>query len=134
MIKRIFIVLSLTLVILGGIFGYKFYQIQQAISQLKPPPPAVIAATTVKLEHWATDISAVGGFMPVAGVHVSSEVAGKIKALHFKSGQTVKAGQLIAELDSDTDQAELLGLKAELQLAQVDLHRGQKMIEKKYLS
>lgn len=134
MIKRIFIVLLLTFVVLGGIFGFKFYQIQQAISQIKPPPPAVVAAATVKREQWPSYLSAVGSFTPVAGVNVSNEVAGKIKALHFHSGQTVKAGQLLVELDADTDHAELLGLQAELQLAKARLQRSEKMIQKKYVS
>lgn len=134
MIKRIFLVLLLTCLILGSLFGYKFYQIQQAISQVKPPPPAMVAAATVEIENWSSAITAVGGFTPVAGVHVSSEVPGKVKALHFHSGQTVGAGQLLLELDDDTDQAELAGLKAEFQLAKAELQRSEKMIEKKYLS
>lgn len=134
MIKRIFIVLLFTVLILGGLFGLKFYQIQQAISQIKPPPPAVVAVATVKLEHWSSSLSAVGSLTSVAGVNVSSEVAGKIKALHFDSGQTVKQGQLLVELDADTDKAELKGLEAELQLARTQLQRSEKMIGKKYVS
>lgn len=134
MIKRIFIVLLLTFVVLGSIFGFKFYQIQLANSQIKPPPPAVVAAATVKLEQWSSSLTAVGGFTPVAGVNVSNEVVGKIKALHFHSGQTVKAGQLLVELDADTDHAELVGLQAELQLAKARLQRSEKMIQKKYVS
>lgn len=134
MIKRIFIVSLLTFAVLGGIFGFKFYQIRQADSQIKPPPPAVVAAATVRLEQWPSSLAAVGSFTPVAGVYVSNEVVGKIKALHFHSGQSVKAGQLLLELDTDTDQAELLGLQAELQLAKSRLQRSEKMILKKYVS
>ena len=134
MIKRIFVVLLFTLLILGGLFGFKFYQIRQAMSQIKPPPPAVVAAATVKLESWSSSLSAVGTLTPVSGVEVSGEVAGKIKMLHFDSGQVVKQDQLLLELDSDTDQAELKGLQAELQLAEVQLLRSGKMIEKKFVS
>ena len=134
MIKRILIVLCLTLLILGGLFGFKFYQIKQAISQIKPPPPASVAAATVKMESWDTSLTSVGSFIPVAGVYVSNEVAGKIKALQFHSGQSVKAGDLLLELDSDTDQAEVLGLQAELQLAKSRLQRSEQMIQKKFVS
>ncbi|MBS4050119.1 MAG: efflux RND transporter periplasmic adaptor subunit [Methylomonas sp.] len=134
MIKRILIVLLLTLVILGGLFGFKFYQIRQAESLVKPPPPAVVAAATVKEEQWPSALTAVGSFSPVAGVNVSNEVIGKIKALHFQSGQSVAAGQLLLELDAETDRAELEGLQAELQLAKVRLQRSEKMLEKKYVS
>ena len=70
----------------------------------------------------------------MAGVEVNGEVAGKIKVLHFDSGQSVKKGQLLVELDVDTDQAELRGLQAELQLANTQLQRSEKMIKKKYVS
>lgn len=134
MIKRIFLVLLLTLLILGGLFGFKFYQIQQANNQIQPPAPAVVAAATVRQELWPSSLTAVGSFTPVAGVYVSNEVIGKIKSIHFHSGQSVKAGDLLLELDADTDQAELLGLKAELQLAKARLQRSDKMLVKKYVS
>lgn len=134
MIKRIFIVLSLTLLILGALFGFKFYQINRAISQIKLPPPAVVAVASVTPEQWSVTLTAVGSLTAVAGVDVSNEVAGKVKALHFESGQSVKQGQLIIELDADTDIAELKGLEAERDFAQMRYERSEKMIEKKYVS
>ena len=134
MIKRIFSVLFLALLLLGGLFGFKFYQIQQATSQIKPPPPAVVASATVKQAQWLSSLTAVGTLTAVAGVEVSNEVVGKIKAIHFESGQSVKKGRLLVELDADTDLAELKGLQAELQLAKSQLQRSEKMIVKKYLS
>lgn len=134
MIKRIVLVLLFAALLLGGLFGLKVFQIQKAISQLKPPPPPVVAATTVIQEQWVASLSAVGSLKAVAAVEVSGEVPGKIKALHFESGQTVKQGQLLVELDADTDKAELKGLEAELQLAKTQLQRSEKMIGKKYVS
>lgn len=134
MTKRIIVVLLSTLLLLGGLFGIKFLQIQQAVSQLKPPPPAAVAATSVAEEQWPIALTAVGNINAVSGVNVSNELAGKVKAIYFQSGENVKQGQLLLELDADTDKAELKGLEAELQLAQVRLSRSEKMIEKKYLS
>jgi len=134
MIKRLLIVFLFAVLLLGGLFGLKFYQIQQAISQMKPPPPATVAATTVRHERWTSSLTAIGSLTPVAGVEVSSEVPGKIKVLHFDSGQSVKQGQLLVELDADTDKAELKGLEAELRLAHTQLERSEKMIGKKYVS
>jgi membrane fusion protein (multidrug efflux system) len=134
MFKRIFIVFIFTSLILGGLFGFKFYQTQKAISQIKPVPPAVVAAAKVKQEQWITSLTAVGSLNPVGGVEVSNEVVGKIKAIHFESGQSVKTNQLLVELDTETDLAELAGLQAELQLAQTRLQRSEKMVQKKYLS
>lgn len=134
MLKRFFIVALLTLLLLGGLFGYKFYQIRLAISQRQLPPPSMVAATTVQQEQWQASISAIGGLVAVASVDVSSEIAGKVKAMHFDSGQSVKQGQLLLELDASTDLAVLQGLLAEQKLAQLRFERSQQLIEKKFIS
>ncbi len=134
MIKRIFVVVLLTLLILGGLFGFRFYQIQQVVSQMQAPPPALVAVAMVHQEEWLSSLSAIGSLNAIAGVDVSNEVAGKVKAVHFDSGQSVKQGQLLVELDSATDAAELQGLLAEQKLAQLRLERSTKMVEKKFLS
>ncbi|AMK78981.1 MULTISPECIES: efflux RND transporter periplasmic adaptor subunit [Methylomonas] len=134
MTKRILLVLLLTLLILGGLFGMKFFQINQAVSQMQAPPPPLVAVAEVKQEQWPTSLATVGSLRAVAGINISNEVAGQIKALHFESGQTVKQGQLLIELDSTTDQAELQGLQAEQRLAQIRYQRSAQLIDKKFVS
>ena len=134
MLKRIAWVLLLSMLMLGALFAVKYRQMQQAETQIKPPMPALIAVAVVRQEEWPTQLVAVGSFNAVAGVEVSSEVVGKIKAIYFDSGQAVSQGQLLLELDSDTDRAELNGLQAELQLAESRLQRSEKMVKKNYLS
>lgn len=112
MIKRILWVVLFTVLLLGGLFGLKFRQINQAIEHMQPPPPAVVALAEVRREQWPAKIASVGSLRAVAGINLSNEVAGQIKAIHFQSGQSVKQGQLLLELDSATDQAELKGLEA----------------------
>lgn len=134
MFKRILIIALFCTAILGGLFGFKFYQIKQATSQVQLPPPPVVAVTDVKPENWPYSLSAVGSLVAVAGVDVSTERSGKVKALHFESGQPVKQGQLLLELDADTDIAEQQGLQAEQHLAQLRFERSVKMLEKKFIS
>lgn len=134
MLKRYFIVALCAILLLGGLFGYKFYQIRVAVSMMQPPPPAMVAATEVRQEQWPSSLSAVGSLNAVASVDVSSEIAGKVRAIHFDSGQSVKQGQLLVELDATTDQAILQGLLAEQKLAQLQFERSSKMIEKKFVA
>lgn len=134
MLKRYFIVALCAVLLLGGLFGYKFYQIRLAASLIPPPPPAVVAVTEVRQEQWSSNLSAIGSLTAVASVDVSSEIAGKVKAIHFDSGQTVKPGQLLVELDASTDLATLQGLLAEQKLAQIQFERSSKMIEKKFVA
>ncbi|OAI20037.1 MULTISPECIES: efflux RND transporter periplasmic adaptor subunit [Methylomonas] len=134
MIKRSLLVLLLTLLALGAIFGLKFYRMRQAASQVPAVSPAVVAFAEVKSEHWDSSLSTVGSFRAVAGIDISNEIAGMVQAIHFNSGQTVKAGQLLLELDSATDRAELDGLLAEQKLAGLRYQRGQSMLERKFIA
>ena len=134
MIKRFALIIFLSLLLFGGLFGWKLYQIRQMMSSMKPPPPAVVAATTVQTETWGAYLTAVGSLTAVAAIEVSSEVPGKVKYLHFDSDQTVQRGQLLVELDATTDLAELAGLQADQKLAQVKFYRSQQLIGRNFIS
>jgi len=134
MFKRSIIILILSIVIFGGLFSYKYYQMQQAIEQQLPPPPAVVAATKVSQLEWQSSLTSVGSLVAVSGVTVTNEIAGIIKTIHFDSGQHVEKGQLLLELDSETDQAELNGLLAEKKLAQIQFNRSKKLMSKDFVS
>ena len=134
MIKRLIIILILSIMIFGGLFALKFYQQQQSMNQFQAPPPVVVAASEVKRLEWQPSLTAVGDLVAVSGVTVSNEIAGMIKAIHFNSGQNVKKGQLLLELDSETDLAELNGLLAEQRQAQIQFDRSKKLIGKNFVS
>jgi membrane fusion protein, multidrug efflux system len=134
MIKRFALIIFLSLLLFGGLFGWKFFQISQMIKNIPIPPAPVVAATTVQRSEWQSYLSGVGSLVAVAGIDVNSEVAGKVKAIHFESGQQVQAGKLLVELDTSTDGAELKGLEAAYQLEQVKFARSQQLIAKHFIS
>ena len=134
MSKRTLIITAIALLLSASLFAYKFFQINLALSHMTPPPPPVVAATQVLQERWNISLSSVGSLTAVAGVAVNNEVAGLVKTIHFDSGQSVKAGQLLLELDSSLDKAQHKSLLAELDLARIRLDRNGKMIEKHFVS
>lgn len=134
MIKRILLVFTFTVLIFGGLFGWKFYQDRRAQSRIQLPPPPVVAVTTVQQEQWQPYLSSVGSLVAVAGVDVSNELAGKVTAIHFESGQSVKKGQLLIKLDTSTDEAELKGLQADELLAQLQFERSEQLLGKQFIS
>ena len=134
MTKRLIIILMLAALIFGGLFALKFYQRREAVGRLQPPPPAVVAVTEVKQVEWQSSLTAVGSLVAVSGVDVTNEIEGIVKAIHFGSGQRVKKGQLLVELDSETDRAELNGLLAQQRLAQIQFERSKKLITGKFIS
>ncbi|MEJ1959372.1 MAG: biotin/lipoyl-binding protein [Nitrosomonadales bacterium] len=56
-------------------------------------------------------LTSVGTLTAVHGVDISSEVAGQVRNVNFKSGQDVKAGQVLVQLNADSDIAQLASLQ-----------------------
>ncbi len=123
MIKRLLLVLLFLGAVLGGIFGWKFHQMQQQMAMGGAPPPPVVAAAEVEAASWQPRLAAAGSLVATQGVFVTNEVAGQVREIHFESGQTVQKGELLIQLDDSVDQADLVGLVAQRNLAQVKLGR-----------
>lgn len=134
MLIRLILVALVLAAVFGGIFGWKQYAAQQAAAQAAPPPPPVIAAARAEREQWQPYLQVVGSLSAVAGIEVTSEVAGQISAIHFSSGERVERGKLLLELDDRTDQAQLQGLQAERTLAQLKFERVAKLIKDRSVS
>ncbi|TFF41238.1 efflux RND transporter periplasmic adaptor subunit [Pseudomonas sp. RIT623] len=127
--RRMLIMLAVVLLmvlILGGIKAFSIYQQVQMFSQ--PKPPVSVAAAQAELRQWQERLPAVGSLKAYQGVELSLEVAGTVKSLHFQSGQQVKAGQLLLQLDSDQETALLGTAQADLGLAKVDFGRGSQLV------
>jgi len=108
------------LLVVGGLFGTKFLQINNAMQSRKAPPPATVTTTRVITETWQPSISAIGSVTATEGIVLSNEFAGIVSAIHFKSGQAVNKGDLLIELDTSTNKAELKGLLASQKLANLN--------------
>lgn len=135
MILRLF----LMLVIVGGVIGGVFYiktQQWQAMGEMgaQGQPPATIATSTVQQESWQPSLSAVGSMVAVNDVYVTNEVPGKVARIQFESGQHVKDGEVLLQLDDEVDRAELAGLQAELGLAEVQFNRASRLVQERTLS
>jgi membrane fusion protein (multidrug efflux system) len=94
----------------------------------QPKPPVSVAAAQAELRQWQQRLPAVGSLKAYQGVELSLEVAGTVKSLHFESGQQVKAGQLLLQLDHDQETALLGTAQADLNLAKVDFGRGSQLV------
>jgi len=134
MLKRLIIVIVFSALVFGGLFGTKIMQIQSAQANRQAPPPPVVAVATVKEESWLPSLSTVGNLTVDAGIDITNEVAGTIKNIHFKSGEAVKKGQLLLEMDTATDEAELQRYVALQRLAKVRFNRSKKLIGDKMTS
>jgi membrane fusion protein (multidrug efflux system) len=120
-------------IVLGGLAAVKFMQISSLIEAGEAmaaagPPPEAVSTDVAKEQTWENEIAAVGTISAGRGVTVSVEVAGEVKAIRFESGQTVKAGQILLELDSGVERAELRQAVARRKLAQVQVDRTRRLV------
>jgi len=131
---RYFVVMVGVLVLLSGLGGLKFAQIKSLISYghaalAAGPPPEVVGTREAKQETWEDRLFSVGTIAPARGVTVSNDAPGVVSAIEFQSGQTVRHGQVLVELDSRVERAELASLKAQASLARVSAGRARSLFK-----
>ena len=128
MFKKIFLTLFALILVIGPVLAVKVSQIVTlATGGNFSLPPTAVTSAEVSEQEWQQTLNAVGSFSAVQGVNVSSELSGKIVKLHFESGESVEAGQLLLELDTSTEEAQLAAAVAEAQLAEINLERARKL-------
>jgi membrane fusion protein (multidrug efflux system) len=125
MTKRMLIMLVLAGLVFGGIFGYQIFKAQMIKKYMTggKPPPATVTTRKVDFEPWQPQLNAVGTLRAARGVDVTTEISGLVRAVHFKSGERVAAGQLLVELNADSDIAQLRALEAAAELAATNYER-----------
>ncbi|MFJ4067457.1 efflux RND transporter periplasmic adaptor subunit [Pseudomonas sp. NPDC089996] len=127
--RRMLIMLAVVLLIVLALGGYKGFSIYQQIQMFSAPrPPITVAAASAEQRQWQERLPAVGSLKALQGVELSLEVEGIVKALYFDSGQKVKAGQPLLQLNDDQETALLGTAQADLGLAKVDFGRGSQLV------
>lgn len=134
-IVRLFLVVVFLGVVFGGIFGWKYLQMQEMAKQAnQPQPPATVATAKAHEVSWRPDIQSVGSISPVQGIEITTEVAGKISEVSFESSSRVENGDVLVRLDDSVDQATLRGLKANRELARVQFERTANLLPRRAVS
>ena len=136
MFKRMFIMLLCAGVLFGGIFGYKAFishQMKKAMAS-QQAPAVTVSTTTARMQAWQPQLTAVGTARALRGVDVTSEIAGLVRNIYFKSGDDVKKGQVLVQLNADADRALLHSLEAEAELAKTTYHRDEQQFQVKAIS
>lgn len=130
------IVLAFLVIGFGGIFGWNYFRarmIEQFMASM-PEPTVTISAMRAERVMWQPVLKTVGSFRAVNGGKVTAEISGKVHEILFESGQTVKAGDVLVQIDDSIERATLRGLKANQELAALDLKRKRRLIKTKTTS
>lgn len=134
--KRMIIMLVIAVVVVGGVVWFQHFKtvmIGKAIKGMANPPQTV--STTVARESaWSPTIEALGNLRASQQASLSAEVGGLVTAIHFDSGEKVRAGQPLVELNSAPLRAQLAQLEAQAELAATNLKRDQAQLKVQAIS
>jgi len=94
-------------------------------------PPTLVEATQARSQFWQDTLRAVGSLSASQSVVIKSETTGRISAIYFRSGDNVKTGAPLVQLNPAILKAQLEAAQAETQLSQADYARGLTLFKKK---
>ncbi len=136
MLKKLLIAGSSVFVLIGILAFIKMGQFEamgEAASTMTFPP-ATVTATSVSQTQWEQYISATASVTAVQGVTVSAEVGGRVTELKFVSDGSAEAEQVLVQLDTSTEVAQLASSKATAAQARADLKRLRSLVDKNLVS
>ncbi len=128
MAKRMFLMLGVVAVLLTALGFMKFKQVQTAVQAAAyQPPPEAVTSVVVQKEQWAATTAVIGTMEAVHGVMVSADLPGSVARIAFESGQAVRQGDVLVELDTREEHAQLASLEAQRDLAKINYGRMQQL-------
>jgi len=98
------------------------------------PPPETVTSAVVKADSWETALTSVGTLNAVEGVTVAAELPGKVVQIAFEAGTTVKKGDILLRQDTSSEEAQLSGVLAQVNLARINLDRANQLLAKELIS
>jgi membrane fusion protein, multidrug efflux system len=124
MAKRMFLMLAVAVVVIAALGYFKTRQIQAAVqAHAFQPPPEAITTIVAKQETWPTTLSVVGTMEAVHGVTVSADLPGTVDKINFDSGKSVQQGEVLVQLDTRQERAQLAATEAQRDLAKINYAR-----------
>lgn len=131
MAKRMIFMLLMAAACIAALGFVKFRQIQAAAGQAASfqPPPEAVTTIVAQQEKWAVTLRAIGTAAAVQGVSVSADLPGIVSRIAFDSGGAVREGDVLVELDTRQERAQLAAVEADRDLARLNYARLQGLVK-----
>jgi membrane fusion protein, multidrug efflux system len=136
MVKRMVLMLAVMVTIIAALGFVKFRQIQTAMAQNASfqPPPEAVTTIVAEQEEWPATLSAIGTMAAVQGVTVSADLPGIVDRIGFDSGRSIQKGDVLAELDTRQERAQLAAIEAQRDLARLNYNRMKGLLGDRVIS
>jgi membrane fusion protein (multidrug efflux system) len=134
--KRLLLTLGALAVLIGVLAAIKTLQIGAMIDQGKKfvQPPQTETAAQVRVVSWETALTAVGTLSAVQGVTVAAELPGKVVEITFAAGASVTKGDLLLRQDTSSEEAQLPGALAQVELSRANRERYEQLFAKRLVA
>jgi membrane fusion protein (multidrug efflux system) len=131
MAKRLILMLLIVAAVLGGLGFLKYRQVETAIAAGASfaPPPTSVTTVVAKKETWPSTMSVIGTAAAIEGVTVSADLPGTVDKIHFESGEAVHEGDVLVELDTRQERAQLANMEAQRDLAHIQYGRSNELVK-----
>lgn len=135
LLRRMLIMLGVVILVVLALAAYKGFSIYQQIQQFSAPQPPISVSAEKAVElPWQSRLPAIGTLKAFQGVDLTVEASGTVQDVLFLSGEKVKLGQPLIQMDSDVERATLATAEAELSLARVEFERGRSLVSRQNIS
>jgi membrane fusion protein (multidrug efflux system) len=135
MAKRMILMLVAVALLVGALGYFKLRQVQAAVKGgAFQPPPEAVTTIVAKRETWPSTLSVVGTMAPVHGVTVSADLPGTVDTITFDSGKFVHEGEVLVQLDTRQERAQLAAMEAQRDLAKINYDRMQQLVNEGVIS
>lgn len=130
MLRKMLLMLALVMVFIGGLGFVKFKQIEAATRNFAKfqLPPAAVTTVVAQQEKWPSTLNAIGTVVAVQGVTVSADLPGVVDRISFDSGKSVRQGDVLVELDTKEERAQLAAAEAQRDLARITYERLKRLV------
>lgn len=131
MAKRMILMLGAVLLVVAGLGFIKYKQISTLIAQGAnfAPPPSAVTTTVAQRVTWPSTLEVIGTAQAIQGVTVGADLPGIVSAINFESGRTVHAGDVLVELDTREEKAQLAAAESDRDLAKINYDREQQLVK-----
>ncbi len=135
MVKRMLFVLAVVALVIASLGYFKVKQFQAAAKTFSvQPPPESVTTVVAQPATWPSTLSVVGTMEAVHGVTISADLPGTVDKINFDSGRTVRQGEVLVELDTRQERAQLASTEAARDLAKINHARLQQLVSEGVIS
>ena len=134
MLKKFIIAFLGFALVVAALVAVKASQIRTLSAVSHVPPPTAVTTVEAKTEVWRPVIRAIGTLAPVEGVTLSVDASGTVVKIAAENGSAVKAGDLLVELDTSVEVAQLAAAQSRAALAKISLDRAKELSDRNAMS